>query len=134
MVPEDRSYETQYFAKIFPSSFITFIAANSFYIHFQESAQNALLIVIAVKRAAFSAPESASETTLETMYFILFLKKVTKNLEKKLVIKFVLMKQISFTYISFFYILYYFVIGENSRAMHGWRKIVCMNPQLYFFP
>ena len=132
MVPEDRSYQTQYFAKIFPPQY--FVKSSSFYIHFQESAQNALLIVIAVKSAAFSAPKSASETTLETMYFMLFLKNVTNNLEKKLVIKFVLMKQISFTYISFFCILYSFVIGENSQAMHGWRKIVCMNPQRYFFP
>ena len=25
-------------------------------------------------------------------------------------------------------------IGENSAAMHGWRKIVLMKPHLYFFP
>ena len=36
--------------------------------------------------------QSAPETTLGTKYFMLFLKQLTKHLEKKLVIKFVLME------------------------------------------
>ena len=37
MVPEDRSYQTQYFANIFPSSFALTLQIH-FYLHFQESA------------------------------------------------------------------------------------------------
>ena len=42
-----------------------------------------------LKSATFSAPESAHKTNLETTYFMLFLKNLTKNLEKKLVVNFV---------------------------------------------
>ena len=91
MVPEDRSYQTQYFAKIFPSPLASTLHIH-FYLHLKESSENALWIAIALKSATFSAPESAPETALETTYFMLFLKNLTKNLEKKLVIKFVLME------------------------------------------
>ena len=36
MVPEDRSYQTQYFAKIFPSPLVLTLQIH-FYLHFQES-------------------------------------------------------------------------------------------------
>ena len=49
-----------------------------FYLHLNESSKIALWIDIALKSATFSAPE----TTLETKYFMIFLKSVTKNLEK----------------------------------------------------
>ena len=91
MVSEDRSYQTQYFAKISPSPLALTLQMN-FYLHFQESAENALWIVRALKSATLSAPESTPKTTLKIKYLMLFLKNLTKNVEKKLVIKFVLME------------------------------------------
>ena len=91
MVPEDRSYQTQYFAKIFLSLLASTLHIH-FYLHLKESSENALWIAIALKSATFSAPESAPETALETTYFMLFLKNLTKNLEKKLMIVFVLIE------------------------------------------
>ena len=49
-------------------------------------------IITALKSATFSAPESSPKTSLETMYFMLHLKILAKNLENKLVIMFVLME------------------------------------------
>ena len=103
-VLEDRSYQTQHFAKIFASLLALMLYIN-FYLHSQESFENELWIVIALKSATFSAPETALETT----YFMLFLKNLTKNLKKKLVIMFVWMEYINFTNISFFYMLHLFV-------------------------
>ena len=91
MVSEDRSYQTQYFAKISPSPLALTLQMN-FYLHFQESAENALWIVRALKSATLSAPEGTPKTTLKIKYLMLFLKNLTKNVEKKLVIIFVLME------------------------------------------
>ena len=41
MVPEDRSYQTQYFAKIFPSPLASTLHIH-FYLHLKESSENAL--------------------------------------------------------------------------------------------
>ena len=82
MVPEDRCNQKQHFAKIFPSLLASTLHIH-FYFHLKNSSENALWIAIALKSATFGAPESASETALETTYFMLFLKKLTKNLEKK---------------------------------------------------
>ena len=92
MVPEDRSHQIQYFAKTFPS-LLTLTLQTHFYLHFQETAENALWTVIAVKSETFTASESAPATYLETTHFMLFLQNLTKTLKKKLVlvIKFVLM-------------------------------------------
>ena len=87
MVPEERSYQKQYFAKIFPSLLVSTLQIH-FYFHLKESSENALWIAIALKRA----PESAHETALETTYFMLFLKNLNKHLEKKLMIVFVLIE------------------------------------------
>ena len=84
IVPVDRLYQRQYFAKIFPSPFTSTLHIH-LYLHLKESSENALWIDIALKSATFSAPETALETT----YFMLFLKHLTKNLEKKLMIVFV---------------------------------------------
>ena len=62
-------------------------------------------MVIALKNATFSASEGVPETTLETMYFILFLKNLSKSLEMKLVMKFILTEQINFKGNSFFCML-----------------------------
>ena len=88
---EDQYYQRQFFAKIFPSTL-----ALTLQIHFHPSLSGIILDralkVIALKSATFSAHESAPETNLETTHFMPFLKNLTKNLEKKLVIKFVLME------------------------------------------
>ena len=55
-------------------------------------------------------------------------------MEKKLVIMFVLMKYNQFYKYLFFKQAKSFVIWENSPAMYGWREIVFMKPDLYFFP
>ena len=74
MVPEDRSYQTQYFAKIFPSPLASTLHIH-FDLHLKKSSETELWVVIAVKYSIISAPE----TDLETKYFTLFLKKLTKN-------------------------------------------------------
>ena len=58
MVSEDRSYQKQYFAKISPSLLALTLHIH-FYLHFQESAYDALWIVIVLKSAPKSAPETA---------------------------------------------------------------------------
>ena len=131
MVLEDRSYQPQYFTKIF-SSPLTLALRIHFYLHFQESSSNTLWTVITLKSSTFSATERAPETALESTYFMLFLKNLTKNLEKKLMIKFALIDQ-SYKFFFFMHAISS-VIEENSQAMHGWKKIVFTNPQLYFFP
>ena len=77
MVPEERSYQTQCFAKTFPSLLASTLHIH-FYFHFKESSENVLWIATGLKRAIFSAPESAPETPLETTSFMLFLKNLTK--------------------------------------------------------
>ena len=72
---------------MFPSPLASTLHIH-FYLHLKESSENALWIAIALKSATFSAPETALETT----YFMLFLKNLTKNLEKKLMIVFVLIE------------------------------------------
>ena len=133
MVPEDRSYQTQYFINIFPSP-LALTLHICFYLYFQESSWNALRIVIAVKSATFSATESAPETSLETTYFMLFLKNFTKNLKKKLVIKFVLMEQINFT--NIFFSAFYIFCHWGKLSSHAWpeRNCVYEPPPLFFFP
>ena len=89
MFPEDRSYQTQYFAKIVPRALASMLHVH-FYLHLNESSENELWIDIALKSATFSATESSPETSLETKYFMIFLKNFTKSLDKKLMIVFVL--------------------------------------------
>ena len=91
MVPEDRSYQTQYFAKIFPSLLASTFHIN-FYVHLKKSSENVLWIAIALKSATFSTPEIAPESALEATYFMLLFKNVTKHLEKKLMIVFALIE------------------------------------------
>ena len=79
MVPLDRSYQTQYLAKIFPNPLASTLHID-FHLHLKESSENALWITIAFKSETFNA----LETALKTTYFMLFLKNLTKNLEKKL--------------------------------------------------
>ena len=91
MVPQVRFYNTQYFTKIFPNPLALTLHIH-FYLHLQGLCENTPWIVIALKCATFSAPESAPETTLESTHFMSFLKNLTKYLEKKLVIMFVLIE------------------------------------------
>ena len=132
IVLEDISYQTQFFAKIFPRPLALMLHIH-FYLHLKESSENVLWIAIALKTATFSAPESAPETAFET-YFMLFLENLTKTFGEKAG------DYVYFDGIDQFYKYFFFlhatsiVIGENSPAMHCWRKIVFMKLHLYFFP
>ena len=114
-IREDRSYQTQYFAKIFSSPLALMLHIH-FYLHLQESSENTLWIVIPLKNETFSAPQAAHETT----YFTQFFKLLTKNLEKKMMMEF--HKHL---------FLLHAIIKEYSPAMHGWRKIVFMKPNVF---
>ena len=81
IVLEDISYQTHFFAKIFPRPLALTLHIH-FYLHLKESSENVLWIAIALKTATFSAPESAPETAFET-YFMLFLKNLTKTFGEK---------------------------------------------------
>ena len=130
MVLEVQYYQRQYFAKVFPSPL-----AFTLHIHFYSSLSGIILDctlkVIALKSATFSAPESASENYLQTTYFMLFLKNLTKNLEKKLVIKFVFYRIDRYYKYLFFLYTTSFVIWEN----HAWLEKNCVYepPPLFFF-
>ena len=69
---------------------------------------------------------------------MLYLKNLTKSLEKRLVIMFVLMKEIYFT--CFFFCMLHLLLSEKSSlAIHSWRKSVFIRSPsppsiLYFFP
>ena len=75
MVPGDRCYQKQYFAKIFPGLLASRLHIHC-YFHLKKSSENALWITIALKSAtfSFSAPEGAPETALETTYLCYFSK------------------------------------------------------------
>ena len=88
---EDRSYQTQYVSEIFPSPLASTLHIHV-YLHLKESSGNVLWIAIALKSATFKALKSAPETALETTCFMLFLKNLTKNFEKKLMMLFVLIE------------------------------------------
>ena len=83
--------------------------------------------------ATFIVPESAPETALESMYFMLFLKNLTIKFGEKAVFHICLDGIDPFYKYFFFLHATSFLIGENSPAMHGWRKIVFMKPHVYEF-
>ena len=85
----------------------------------------------ALKIATFIAPESAPETALESMYFMLFLKNLTIKFGEKAVYHICLDGIDQFYKYFFFLHATSFRVGENS--MHGWRKIVFMKPHVYEF-
>ena len=91
MVLVDGFYQTQYFAKIFPSSLASTLHIQ-FHLHLKEWSENALWIAIALESAIFSAPKNPPKTALETLYFMLIFKNLTKNMEKKLMVVFVLIE------------------------------------------
>ena len=133
MVPVDKSYQTQYFPKIFPSPLASTLHIH-FYFHLKESSENALWIVIALKSATFNAPKSALETAFEIrIYAILcyFSKNWLKIWRKS-------WWCVCFERIDQFYTYFVFlratsfVIGGNSQAMRGWRKILFIRQ--HFFP
>ena len=63
-----------------------------FYLHLKETSENAIWIAIALKIVIFSAPESDPKLLSKQPILMLFLKNVTNNMEKKLMIVFVLIK------------------------------------------
>ena len=77
MISEDRSYQTKYPTKIFPSPLALMLHIH-FSFNFQESCYNPFWIATALKSETFTAPETAAKTALETIYFMLFLKILIK--------------------------------------------------------
>ena len=67
----------------------------------------------------FSSPEIALETT----YFMLFVKNLNENLEKKLVIMFVSMEQINFSNISFFCMLHLLLLRKTPQSSMAGEKL-----------
>ena len=72
-------------------------------------------IVIAFKNTTFSAPKSAPETALESTYFVIF-QEIDKNLEKKLVIIFVLRS-------SFLWKLDFLFLEETPQSCLAGKKM-----------
>ena len=64
-----------------------------------------------------------SEIALETIYFMLFVKNLNENLEKKLVIMFVSMEQINFSNISFFCILHPLLLRKTPQSSMAGEKL-----------
>ena len=80
-------------------------------------------IVIAFKNTTFSAPKSASETALESTYFVKNWQKFGEKAGNHICFK------------KFFFLeATLFVFGGNSSVMLGWQIIVFMKPNLYFSP
>ena len=64
-----------------------------------------------------------SEIALETIYFMLFVKNLNENLEKKLVIMFVSMEQINFSNISFFCMLHPLLLRNTPQSSMAGEKL-----------
>ena len=128
MVPEKISYQTRYCAKIFPSSSSPTQYIH-FYLHLKQFSENALQIVTTLKSASFSELESAFKTTC----FMLFLKNLNNTLQKKLVIMFLLIKQINFTHIFIPCMLHLLLSGKTPQPCMAGEKLL-MKPRLYVFP
>ena len=64
-----------------------------------------------------------SEIALETIYFMLFVKNLNENLEKKLVIMFVSMEQINFSNISFFCRLHLLLSRKTRQSSMAGEKL-----------
>ena len=122
IIPGEGSYQAKYFSEIFPSTLALMLQIH-FYLCFLGSSLECALNSHSCQKCKFSAPENAPETTLETTFFALFLQNVTKHLEKKLVIKFVLMEYINFTNISFFCILYILLLGKTPQPCMAGKKL-----------
>ena len=67
-------------------------------------------------------------TLFAQWYFMLFLKNLAKNLDKKLAIKFVLKEQINFTNIDFFFMPHLLLLGKTHWPLFFFpekRQIIC---------
>ena len=84
MVPEDNTLQK--------SSLAHELQRCIFFFALKESSISVLWIAIALKNATYCAPKNAHEIVLKTAYFMVFLKNLTKNLEKKQMIVFVLIE------------------------------------------
>ena len=133
MVPEDRSYQKQYFAKIFPGLLASTLHIH-FYFHLKESTENALWIAIALKSPTFSAPKSAPKTALKTKYFLIFLKNLAKNLGKKADDR-VCFDRIDQFYTHFLFPACYFFCYWEKFPSHAWLAKNCAYEAalLFFF-
>ena len=132
MVLEERSYQKQYFAKIFPSLLVSTLHIH-FYFHLKKSSENALWIAIVLKSATFSASESAPDTALETTYFMLFLKNMTKFGEKA--DDRICFDRIDQFYTNFLFPACYFFCYWEKFPNHAWLARNCLyEAALLFFP
>ena len=122
MVPGDRSCQTQYFVKIFPSPLASTLHIQ-FCLHLKESSENAFWKTIALKSANFSAPESAPKTVLETTNFTLFFKNLTKKLEKKVMIVFCSERLDQFYRYFFPCLLRLLLLGEIPQPCMAGEKL-----------
>lgn len=89
VVPEYRSYQTQYFSKIFPSPLNSTLLIH-FYLHLNYSALNSHIYQ--------NCNSLCIQSALKTAYCMLFLKTFAENLEKKLVIILVFILKKSLNY------------------------------------
>ena len=128
MVLEDRSYQKQYFAKIFPSLLVSTLHVH-LYFHVKESSENALRIAIALKIVTFSAPKTAPETT----YFKLFLKNVTKKFGEKADDR-AFFDRINQFYTHFLFPASYFFCYWEKFPSHAWLAKDCVYCVFIFFP
>ena len=124
------SYQKQYFAKIFPSLLVSTLHIH-FYFHLKKSSENALWIAIVLKSATFSASESAPDTALETTYFMLFLKNVTKFGEKA--DDRICFDRIDQFYTNFLFPACYFFCYWEKFPNHAWLAKNCVYEATLFF-
>ena len=81
-------------------------------------------MILALKSATFSTYKDAPKIALETTYFMLFYKNLSKNSEKKLVFMFILMEHLNFTYIFLLHITFFCYWKKLSH--HAWPEINCV--------
>ena len=124
MVPECRSYQTQYFAKIFPSPLASSKHIH-FYLHLNESSENALWIDITLKSATFSATESAPKLLSKLSILCYFSKTWPKIGEKA-------DDRVCFNKIDQFDTYFFFLLATSF----AWLKKNCVYEAalLFFFP
>ena len=98
----------------------------SFCLHLQESSENALWIVSALKSATFKAPKIGPETALKTTSFMLFLKKLNLKLSGKAG------DHVCFDGLDQFYKYFFFL--HTASFVIGGNCLLFMKPHHYLFP
>ena len=133
MVPEDRSYQAQYFAKIL-SSPLASMPHISFYHHLKESSENVLWIVITLKSSTFSALKSATTSDFETTYFMLSLKNLTKICSKSWWLSLFWWNRSIFHIFWFFFIIHLLLLGKIPQPCMAGEKFSLWSTAFVYFP